>query len=635
MWSDVLHQLNEVLDRRTRLRLFGAAAVSVLIAFLDTVAIALVLPLVNLATGSKGESGTTALVSDILGNPEPRALTLILTVVVVGLFILKDLAAIAYSWWFAGFKAFNRVRLSSQLLQHFLLTPYTLLAGRSSSEMVRTMSDAVSQVFGSVVFGVMMMLSSTASIVAILVALLVSAPGPALAVAAYFGIAAVVYLKVIKPRASAAGAAASSAAEGAWRTAFAALGGIKELILRGSQKHFVSAYERESMRGARAARIRELLGGLPRYLLEILFILGIGLVLIANVMTAGSEATPKTVGVLALFVAAGFRVLPSVTGLLGSISSVRFGAKFLEIVHAEVVAGRVIEAATDPPGPPLSFSEELRVDRVSFRYPSATQDALSSVSVTVAHGSSVALVGASGAGKTTLVDVMLGLHDPQGGRVTVDGVDIAGRTRRWQENVGYVPQDVYLLDATLAENIAFDQEPNQIDKAELTRAIAQAQLDEMVDELPNGIDTPIGEKGSRLSGGQRQRIGIARALYRRPDLLVLDEATSALDNETEHRISRTIRGLHGAITLVVVAHRLSTVRHSDQIVFMKDGGIEGVGTFDEVRQQNSEFERLVRLGSLGLASVSASGFVPESSSEERGPEGVEGLDGVETRRPLE
>ena len=631
----MLHQLNEVLDRRTKMRLFGAAAVSVLIAFLDTVAIALVLPLVNLATGSKAESGTTALVSDMLGNPEPQAFTLILTVVVVGLFILKDLAAIAYSWWLAGFKAFNQVRLSSQLLRHFLLTPYTLLAGRSSSEMVRTMSDAVSQVFGSVVFGLMMMVSNTVSIVAILVALLVSAPGPALAVAAYFGIAAVVYLKVIKPRASAAGLAATQAAEGAWRTAFAALGGIKELILRGSQRHFVSAYEREAMRGARAARIRELLGGLPRYLLEILFILGIGLVLLANVLTAGSEATPETVGVLALFVAAGFRVLPSVTGLLGSISSVRFGAKFLEIVHAEVVAARMIESAADPTGPPLSFSEELRVDCVSFRYPSATQDALSSVSVTVAHGTSVALVGGSGAGKTTLVDVMLGLHDPQGGRVTVDGVDIAGRKRRWQENVGYVPQDVYLLDATLAENIAFDQEADQIDKAELTRAIAQAQLDEMVGELPSGVDTPIGEKGSRLSGGQRQRIGIARALYRRPDLLVLDEATSALDNETEHRINRTIKGLHGAITLVVVAHRLSTVRHADQIVFMKDGGVECVGTFDEVRQQNSEFERLVRLGSLGLASVSASGFVPESSSEEGGPEGVEGLEGVEIRGPLE
>ena len=628
----MLRQLNDVLDRRTKLRIVGAAAASVVIAFLDTVAIALVLPLVNLATGSEAESGTTARVSSLFGDPEPRTLTLILTVVVVGLFILKDLGAIAYSWWFAGFKAFSQVRLSSQLLQNFLTTPYTQVAGRSSSEMIRTMIDAVGQVFGSVVFGVMTMMSNSVSIAAILVALLVSAPGPAVAVTVYFGVAALVYLKIIKPRASAAGLAASQAAEGAWRTAFAALGGIKELILRGTQTHFITAYESEAMRGARAARLRELLGGLPRYLLEILFILGIGLVLLGNMLTTGSEAVAGSVGLLALFVAAGFRVLPSVTGLLGSVSSVRFGAQFLEIVHSEVVAAGPIERAAELPGVPLSFSQELRIDRVSFRYPGATEDALSSVSVTLAHGSSIAFVGGSGAGKTTLVDVILGLHDPYEGRVTVDGVDIAGRKRRWQTNVGYVPQDVYLLDATLAENIAFDQDSSTIDNAELVRAIAQAQLDDMVARLPNGVDTQVGERGSRLSGGQRQRIGIARALYRRPELLVLDEATSALDNETEHRINETIRELHGAITLVVVAHRLSTVRHADQIAFMNEGRVECVGTFDEVREQSPEFERLVRLGSMGLASVSPTGSLSERSMDEPVQRSVEG---VEKRRPID
>ena len=625
MQWDVLRQLNVVLDRQVKMRLIVAAAVSTVIALLDTIAIALVLPLMDLATGSEAESGTTALVSDLLGDPAPRTLALVLTTVVVGLFILKDLTAIAYSWWFAGFKAFNQVRLSSQLLQNFLTMPYTQVAGRSSSEMIRTMSDAVAQVFGSVVFGVMAMLSNTASIAAILLALFISAPGPALAVTVYFGIAALVYLKVIKPKASAAGVEASQAAEGAWRTAFAALGGIKELMLRGTQEHFVDAYRSESMRGARATRLRELLGGLPRYLLEILFILGVGLVLFTNMLTAGSAATPDAVGLLALFVAAGFRVLPSVTGLLGNVASYKYGAGFLAIVHAEVLAARKIESATELRGSPLVFSDELRVDHVSFRYPGATEDALRAVSVIVQRGSSVALVGGSGAGKTTLVDIILGLHDPRDGRVTVDGVDIAGRKRRWQANVGYVPQDVYLLDASLAENVAFDQDSSAIDAGELAHAIVQAQLEGMVSGLPSGVDTPIGEKGSRLSGGQRQRIGIARALYRRPALLVLDEATSALDNETESRINDTIRDLHGEITLVVVAHRLSTVRHVDQIVFMKDGRVESTGTFDEVRHQSSDFERLVRLGSLGPVDGSTTAVVPDNSLEERPLFGVEGI----------
>jgi ATP-binding cassette, subfamily B, bacterial PglK len=615
VWSTLLHQLRDILDRRTKMRLLAATIASIMIAILDMAAIALVLPLVNLATGSGEESGTTAWTLSIFGDADPSEVVPLLTVVVVALFILKDLAAIAYTWWLAGFKAFNQVHLSSQLLRHFLTSPYTHVSRRSSAEMIRTMRDAVNQVYGSVVFGMMSMLSHVMSIVAIMVALLISAPGPALAVGAYFGIAAAIYLKVIKPKVSAAGQAASQAAEGAWRTAFAALGGLKELTLRGTQEHFVHAYEMQSMRGARANRLREVLGGLPRYLLEILFILGVGLVLLASTATAGSGGAAQTVGVLALFVAAGFRVLPSITGLLGSISSVRFGAQFTGLAHAEVVAAREVEDAAESPGPPLAFTKELRVDNVSFRYPGGGEEALSSVNVTVGHGRAVALVGGSGAGKTTLLDVVLGLHNPSSGRVTVDGVDISGMKRRWQKNVGYVPQDVFLLDATLAENIAFDQDSSEIDGTQLSRAISQAQLEELVVSLPNGVDTPIGEKGSRLSGGQRQRIGIARALYLNPELLVLDEATSALDNETEHRINETIRRLHGVITVVVVAHRLSTVRHADQIVFMKDGRVDCVGTFDQVRQQNAEFERLVQLGSLERADLTE--LLPEAAAEER------------------
>ncbi len=170
--------------------------------------------------------------------------------------------------------------------------------------------------------------------------------------------------------------------------------------------------------------------------------------------------------------------------------------------------------------------------------------------------------------------------------------------RAWQANIGYVPQDVFLLDGTLAENIAFDVPPEQIDAHRLADAVAHAQLGDLVAGLPDGIDTYIGERGSRLSGGQRQRVGIARALYRQPKLLVLDEATSALDNETEHRISAAITALRGEVTVVIVAHRLSTVRHADAIAFLEDGRVVSMGTFDEVRRSNEAFDRLVRLGSL-------------------------------------
>jgi ABC-type multidrug transport system fused ATPase/permease subunit len=336
-------------------------------------------------------------------------------------------------------------------------------------------------------------------------------------------------------------------------------------------------------------------GALPRYLLEILFIIAVGVFLVLGRQDIGDGST---IGVLSVFVAAGFRVLPSITGLLGNLANFRFGVPYLEILHAEVLEQRKISLEVEESGPPLPFACALELDRVSFRYPDGERDVVSDVSLAVPRGSSVALVGGSGAGKTTLADLVLGLHDPTRGRILVDGVDISGAKRRWQQNLGYVAQEIFFLDGTLAENVAFDVPAADIDRERLAVAIRQAQLDELVAQLPHGVDTQVGEHGARLSGGQRQRVGIARALYRRPSLLVLDEATAAHDNETEHRFTEAVSALHGDITVLLIAHRLSTVRHCDRIIFLKDGRVEASGTFDEVRAASHDFARLVRLGAL-------------------------------------
>ncbi len=591
----ILRMLRDIFDRRMKLSLVAAVLASVVIAVMDMLAISLVLPLVDLAAGNAAESDAIRLVSGVLGDPEPETLLRILAGAVVGLFILKDLGSIGYAWWLSGFKVFERVKLQNRMLRHFLTSPYTFVSRRSSSEMIRVISDAVTQVFGTVVFGLMGLVSNIISIIAILVALMIAAPAPTLAVLVYFSLASLAYFTVIKPIAARAGAESARASRDSWGAAFAALGGIKEIKVRNSQTFFVDRFREAALRGAHASRTAEILGGLPRYLLEILFILAVGVFLLLGTDTIGSGST---LGILSLFVAAGFRVLPSVTGLLGNLSNFRFGAPYLGILHAEVMAAREIEAVVEAPGPPLPFTRTLELDDVSFRYPGGERDVVSHATFTVPHGTSLALVGGSGAGKTTLADLILGLHDPGEGRILVDGVDIAGRKSRWQRRLGYVPQDIFFLDATLAENIAFDVDRTQIDDARLARAIHQAQLEELVAELPEGVNTPLGEHGSRLSGGQRQRVGIARALYRQPELLVMDEATAALDNETEHRLTQAITALHGEITVILIAHRLSTVRHCDQLVFLKDGQVEAVGGFEEVRERSPDFAELVRLGSL-------------------------------------
>lgn len=246
----------------------------------------------------------------------------------------------------------------------------------------------------------------------------------------------------------------------------------------------------------------------------------------------------------------------------------------------------------------MLLGRELLVQDVRFRYPGTAEDVLSEVSLRIPAGGSFALVGASGAGKSTLLDLVLGLHQMQEGDLVVDGESVLARLPDWQRSIGLVPQDVFLLDDTIAANVAFGVPPAAIDRDRVQQSLERAQLKDFVENLPAGPETIVGERGARISGGQRQRIGIARALYIEPELLVLDEATSALDNETEARIAQTITALSGELTILVVAHRLSTIRNCDEIAFIEHGQITATGTFDGLRLTSPAFARLVSLGEL-------------------------------------
>jgi ABC-type multidrug transport system fused ATPase/permease subunit len=246
----------------------------------------------------------------------------------------------------------------------------------------------------------------------------------------------------------------------------------------------------------------------------------------------------------------------------------------------------------------VHFKRQIRLDGVSFRYPGAAQDAVRDVDLTIRRGEIVALVGPTGAGKSTLADIVLGLLEPTAGRVLIDDYDLAQGARGWQRLIGYVPQEIYLANDALAANIAFGFPPEEIDYNRIERSLALAQLDGLVGRLPDGLETRVGERGVRLSGGERQRLGLARALYLRPTMLVLDEATSALDNSTEAQISSTFRSLHGTVTMLVIAHRLSTVRESDRVVFVDHGRVVGSGPFRELERELPAFAHMVELAAL-------------------------------------
>ncbi len=598
--TELIQPLREIFDRPTKIRLVLAALGTTFAALLDTVAIALVFPLVDLAANPDDPSGTVRTLQRWTGVDEPASLLPVLAITVVVLFVLKDLAQLAFTWWMTGFTYRQRVQTTSQLLRHYLTSPWTSVSQRSSAEMIRTADTAVMNVFNLTVSGLLTGFTAAVTILGVVTALLVVSPVPTLALVAYFGLAALLYLRLVRPRATRAGQELTTSSKAGYHAFLSALGGLKEIVLRGSHRHFTEAYERASYRGAEAARRATFYAFLPRYVLEILFILAVGLILLLG----RSGGLGGALATLAVFVAAGLRVLPSLSALLGAVSNVRVGSASLELVRDEVLAarsGRPGGGDANAAGVPLPFEREIRVEGVTFRYPDGRADVLRDVDLVVRRGSSVALVGGSGAGKTTLADLLLGLHVPGAGRVTVDGRDVADDVLAWRRNVGQVPQDVYLLDATLAENIAFDLTPESVDEDRVRAAVDAAQLGDVVDDLPLGLRTPLGERGSRLSGGQKQRVGIARALYHGPQVLVLDEATSSLDSETEQRITRTLGDLRGRVTQVTIAHRLSTVRDADQIVFLSGGRVAATGSFEEVRRASPEFARLVELGSLSPA----------------------------------
>ena len=345
---------------------------------------------------------------------------------------------------------------------------------------------------------------------------------------------------------------------------------------RGLQDHFVQRYRRERAAAFEAKRLVNFLNDLPKYLFEILFVVGIGLLVLATASDTGTKSALTTV---ALFTVAGYRLLPSFVRASAALNSARSGHRAADLVMADIRESRDFLASRPAVDEAFTFRSRIELADVTFVYPGSHTPAVTGVTIGIPAGSSLALVGSSGSGKSTLVDLILGFQAPSSGAVLVDSRDLRTLGASWQRRIGYVPQDVYLTDGELWENIAYGEDWNDVDQDELQLAIVRAQLGDFVGTLDDGIHATIGERGAHLSGGQRQRIGIARALYRRPQVLVLDEATSALDTITERRVTDTIDALHGEVTVIIVAHRLSTVRHCGLRRLPRRGGADRPGTF--------------------------------------------------------
>ncbi len=385
-----------------------------------------------------------------------------------------------------------------------------------------------------------------------------------------------------------------------YRIAGETLAGIKDIKLLDSERVFLSRYDRQSLRMAHSNVAKNVITQLPPYVIQTLVFAGF--ILLCLLMLDSGATDPvkvmaeliPTLGVMAL---AAQRLMPELSRLFTNVGLLRFGRAAVDAVYDGFSSGEAVAAGKAAQQEPLPLRRALVLDGIGYRYPNADTAGLEEISLTIKAGERIGVVGSSGAGKTTLADILLGLLRPETGEIRADDVAItADRLPAWRRTVGYVPQEIYLLDASVTENIAFGVPPRKIDRARVEAAAQMAKLDAFIqNELSQGYDTPVGERGLRLSGGQRQRIGIARALYRDADLIVLDEATSALDNVTEQEVMAATEALPGDKTVVMIAHRLSTVRRCDRILVLDKGRIAGFDTWDNLSAGNPVFQTLTRL----------------------------------------
>ena len=571
---NTIKKLNYLMDKKIKLGVAGVLVLIIIGSLAELLGVAVILPVVNLAIDANFEQNFWCkIVINLTGYDTREKVMLVMIGATIIIYILKSLYL---SWMYSRLYQFSAVikkKMAVKLMQSYLQQPYSYFLKKNTSELIRSVNSDTAQLY-EIVLNCLLVASNGLTAVALLITLVVTNPIMTLMVVVLLAICAGIILFVVQGKTRYFGKRNQELSGFLIKYLQQTFEGVKEIKILNNENYFIKKYRETYQEQTDIARKYSLVNLIPKYMIEMVCIVGIMIYLGINIMYNPSymDIVPQ----LAVFVAAAYKLLPSVNALYSYLNTIVYHRASIDLIYHDVKEANELEAKelySEAAVQSMTFQNKIELSNVDFRYENTDRNVLNHVNLVVPKGKAVALIGPSGGGKTTTADIILGLLYPNKGEVLVDGININTNMEGWRGQIGYIPQSIYLTDGSIKSNIALGVPDEEIDENRILKALEEAQLGDFVESLEQGINTEVGERGVRISGGQRQRIGIARALYRNPDILVFDEATSALDNETEKEVMKAIDGLHGNKTMIMIAHRLSTIENCDIVYKIENGQV--------------------------------------------------------------
>lgn len=570
----MISKLNYIFSKTDKIKIGLLMVIVVAGSFLELLAVSIFSPFIDLIMDmdSLEKSDIMSFLYHWFGFKQMHHFLVFLAAVIIAIYIVKNIYVILEKNTIYRFSYRIQRTMSTRLLKSYMREPYTFHLNKNISVLQRSMQEDTDQFTKGIIHS-MEMIAEVFVCVAIGIYLFITSKSITVIIAGLLLLCLAVFSYISKKYSSAWGREGQNYKAKIYQWMNQSLGGIKEIKVLNREDSFIRQYDNYFAGYVRVLRLNRLIGVIPKYIIEMVCMTGLLLAVIFKIFF-GQKNLEEFVPQLAVFAVAAFRLLPSVGKINEHLSAVLYARPSLDLIYDDLREIDKLEIVETEKDNDWKFKDKIEIKNVTYAYPDGDVNVIEHADFTIERGTTVAFIGASGAGKSTMVDILLGLLAPQYGKIYADGMNIYKNLPTWQKEIGYIPQTIYLSDDTIRNNVAFGVEDREIDEQAVIYALQQAQLYDFVESLPEGLDTYVGDRGVRLSGGQRQRIGIARALYHNPEVLVLDEATSALDSDTETAVMEAIEKLQGHKTILIIAHRLTTIRNADVIYEVGSGKVE-------------------------------------------------------------